>query len=480
MKRGIVYLFLFLSLKPHFLGQEKFRRLPPYPEPVAAWQLPELETAVLSNGLTVAVVPRKNAPFLCLQLLITAGESVSPEGLPGAATLTARLLPRGTYYLSATDIEDKIEAIGGELNILVSFDRTLFSFRFLDGYLDEALSLLSQMILQPSLSSSELDAVRRSVFYDLLEKSADPDFIAQRQLLRWLFQGHPYAKALFNEDALRSIERRHVQDFYARYYRPENAVLVLGGNINLSLATRRVSHYFNIWKKEGSSLPTPPLLAPREEKLIGFVDFPRAKEVTVAMGNVLSSRATTDIFPFLVLNQVLGASPHSRLFMNLRETRQLAYMAFSEVQLHQHGWVFIIQAKFPPTALEAGLKEIERELNRLVEEKIPTAEVEQAKSYLASIFPLDLEPLEAMTRRAAEVLAFRLENDHWNRWSENILTLEANRVSDIAHKYFDLPFSTVVVGDIRLVDNFLQNFDQIRVFDRKGQFLYTISKGTEK
>lgn len=472
---GIIFLCL-TALQ----GQEKFRRLPPYPEPIKEWRLPRLESAILTNGLTVGVISRKNSPFLSLQLMLTAGESSSPENLPGLATMTARLMSRGTTLLSSADIEDKIESIGGKLDILVSFDRTLFSFKFLEQYLDEALSLLNQIILQPSFSSSELDAVRRALFYEIVDWRKDADVLAERQLLRWLFKGHAYERGLFNEDSLRLISRRDIQAFYNRYYRPENAVLVLGGDISLSLASRKISHYFNIWKGESLTQPQLPALSPLTEKNLGFIDLPRSKEVTIAMGNILSSRFAQDIFPLLVINQIFGGSPHSRLFMNLRETRQLTYVAFSKIEVYQSGWLFLIQVKLPPASVSAALKEVDRELSRLTKEKIPAAEIEQAKSFLLESFPLNLEPLEIMTRRAAEVLAFKLVDDHWNRWPENILTLEANRIIEATQKLLSVPMSVVVVGDGRLISNFFEEHDQIKVYDYKGQHLYTMSKGEER
>lgn len=480
MIKKIVWAFIIFLCLSSLQGQEKFRRLPPYPEPIKEWRLPRLEAATLSNGLTVGVISRKNSPFLSLQLMLAVGESSSPENLSGLATITARLMSRGTSLLSSADIEDKIESIGGELNILVSFDRTLFSFKFLEEYLDEALSLLNQIILQPSFSSSELDAVRRALFYEIVDRRKEADVLAERQLLRWLFKGHPYEKGLFNEDSLRLISRRDVQAFYSRYYRPDNAVLVIGGDISLSLASRKISHYFNIWKSESLTQRELPVLSPITEKNLGFIDLPRSNEVTIVMGNILSSRFAHDIFPLLVINQIFGGSPHSRLFMNLRETRQLTYMAFSKIEVYQNGWLFLIQVKLPPASVSAALKEIDRELSRLTKEKIPAAEIEQAKSFLLESFPLDLEPIEVMTRRAAEVLAFKLTEDHWHRWPENILTLEANRIIEVAQKLLSIPMSIVVVGDGRLITNFFEEHDQIKVYDYKGQHLYTMSKGEER
>lgn len=480
MNKKLFWLAIFLLGLIPLAAQEKFRRLPPYPEPIKEWRLPRLETATLTNGLKIGVIFRPNSSFLCLQLILTFGENYSPENLSGMATMTARLMSRGTTLLSASAIEDQIEAIGGQLEIYVSFDRTIFSFRFLQGYLKEALSLLSQIILQPTFNVSELESVRRSLFYELAEKKNQAEMLAERQLLRILLNGHPYEKGLFNEDSLRLISRRDIQNFYNRYYRPENAILVIGGNITLSQASKLVSHYFNVWKGENNPQPSNPILSPLTEKTLGFVDLPRSKEVAIALGNIALRRYLSDIFPLLVLNQVLGGSPHSRLFMNLRETRQLAYTAFSKIELLSEGWLFIIQIKSPPEFLSAVLKEIDQELNRLVKEKIPAAEIEQAKSFLLESFPLEIEPLDVMTRRAAEILALRMEEDYWHRWPENILTLEANRVTELSQKIFSVPLSVVVVGDSRLLSHFFEENEQIKVYDHKGQLLYTLSKGEMK
>ncbi|MCX7973417.1 MAG: insulinase family protein [Candidatus Aminicenantes bacterium] len=476
---GILFLW-FSSIE----AQEKFRRLPPYPEPIKEWRLPRLETVTLTNGLKIAVISRRNSPFISLQLILMIGESFSPESLPGLATVTARLMSRGTTLLSASTIEEKIESIGGQLEILVSCDRTLFSFIFLKEYLNEALSLLSQIILQPAFASNELEAVRRTLFYDLAEKRGQSEVLAERQLLRWLLKGHPYEKSLFNEESIRLISRRDIQDFYNRHYRPENALLVVGGNITLSEASKLISHYFNIWKGEEPRRPAWPTLMPLSERILGFIDLPRSKEVTITMGNVVASRSFNDIFPLLVLNQVFGGSPHSRLFMNLRETRQLAYIAFSKIELLQLGWLFLIQIKSPPESLLAVLKEIDQELNRLIKEKLPAAEIEQAKSFLLESFPLGLEPIEVMTRRAAEILALKMEEEYWNSWPENILTLEAARITEVSQRLLMVPFSIVIVGDSRRLTNFFEEyeqlFNQIKIYDYKGQLLYTLSKGDEK
>jgi zinc protease len=191
------------------------------------------------------------------------------------------------------------------------------------------------MVLQPDFSEREVVALKRNLLYDLRQKQRDPEFVGRRQLLRVLFEGHPYRKFCYSEDVFRGIARKDIQGFYDLYYRPNNAVLVLTGNLNLAVAVRKVSHYLNTWpKKEVERLPLP-FPEVRDEDKFCFVDLPLAKEATLIVGNVIFPLAAPDYFPFAVLNQVLGGTPFSRLFMNLRETKEYAYNAFSRLCFYQ-------------------------------------------------------------------------------------------------------------------------------------------------
>lgn len=107
------FFFLLFSCGTSLVTQERFRKFPPYPEPLADLKLPDVESASLSNGLAISVIHKDNFPVINLRLIIFTGESSSPEELPGTATFTAKMLSRGALNLSSSEIEEKIESIGG-------------------------------------------------------------------------------------------------------------------------------------------------------------------------------------------------------------------------------------------------------------------------------------------------------------------------------------------------------------------------------
>jgi zinc protease len=458
------------------LGQERFRKTPPLPEPLPAVRLPNIESVTLSNGLRVAVAFREGVPLLSLELVILAGENSSPLQLPGAATVAAHMLDRGTAVSSASQIEERIAALGGRLSIAVQPDTTSISFTFLEEYLDDALELLAEMILQPLWTEQEIANVRRTLSFSLRDKENDSDFVARRLLFRLLYRNQAVREALLSSELFRKIRLRDVSDFAGQFYRPNNTLLVLAGNINLRTAVRKVSHFFNTWAPVPLESPPPPPPRPNAEFKLVVVDMRGADDCLIYLGNIGPPASSTDFFPLLVFNQLLGGTPNSRLFLNLRESKAYAYFAFSENAFLARHSIFLVRARVRPEAADASVTEILREFRRVMTERIMPAEIEQAKSYLLGNFPLTIERLERFSARVAELQAFRLGQDYWDRFMENIMLVNAETVQETAQKLPLLSPIVVLAGDLTFLADHLKSFEKVEVYDKKGALQYTLVK----
>ena len=237
-------LILFNSLLD---AQERFRRNPPLPEPLPTLSLPRIESTALTNGLIVSVIRRSNLPIITSRLLIYTGESLSPPETPGLATFTANMLDKGSQNLSSAEIEENIESIGGSFSTETFPEYTVITFSFLDDHLDQALGLLKEMLLFPAFPQREIENVKRTMYYSLLNKDSNPEIVGKRLLYKILFQGHAYQKYNFDKDVIKNLNRNAVLTFFNEWYRPKNAHLVLVGNISLPSATIKVSRYLNTW-----------------------------------------------------------------------------------------------------------------------------------------------------------------------------------------------------------------------------------------
>jgi len=461
-------LLTLLAWKSPLFSQERFRKSPPNPEPFTELKLPKIESTFLSNGLALAVIQRDNLPVISLKIIIFTGESSSPEKLTGIATLTANMLSQGVSNLTSSGIEERIESIGGSFSTSTYPDYSVFTFTFLGEYLDEALSLLSRMFLQPTFLKREIENEKRSMKYNMIKKNSDPEFLAKRQLFRLLFRDHPYKKSTYNEDVIKNLNQKALVTFFKNYYRPNNALIVLTGNLNLSTASRIVSRYFRTWRKRElkHSLFPPP--KPYMKQKVCFIDLPGAKDSTVYLGNIFFPATSQDVLPLIALNQVLGGTPNSHLFMNLRESKGYAYFAFSEVEFFKNCCLFFVKTRVRPEVTYSSIQETFKEIEKVTTKKIPIPEIEQAKSYLIGNFPLQIETFDKLSSQVSAFKILNLGDNYWSKYYENIMLINSEKVFETIRKYPLLTPVIVIVGDSNIILDHIREFEEVELFNHKG------------
>ncbi|MDH4198194.1 MAG: insulinase family protein, partial [Candidatus Aminicenantes bacterium] len=420
------------------------------------------------------------SPLVVIHVVILAGEADSPPGLPSVAALTAGMIGRGTPVLTAADLENAVDTMGATFATAVTPDTTVFTFTCLERDLDQALSLLKTMLLEANFDEREIDAVKRTVFYDRFAKGRDPEFVAERQLFRLLFAGHPYEVTTYTEEAVRSPARRDLEAFYSRYYRPNNAIIVVTGDFSLSAISLKVSRQFNAWLTRDVERPFLPVPVPNSASRVCFVDLPSIQNAYIYVGNIVMPMTSPDYFAWLVLDQVLGGTTSSRLFMNLRESKSYAYYAFSETNFFRTSGIFWARAKVTPEVVYPAVQEILKDLGNLANERLPVFEMEQAKAFLIGNFPLRLETPEELGLRAARILTFNLGAEHWNRYLEAVMLISLERVFETSQRYLLPKPVVVIVGSGDEVVDHLREFETIEVYDSKGAWKQTIQKGVAK
>jgi predicted Zn-dependent peptidase len=208
--------------------------------------------------------------------------------------------------------------------------------------------------------------------------------------------------------------------------------------------------------------------------------MPQAKDVTIFLGNIISPVTSSDYFPFIVLNQLLGGTMGSRLFMNLRETKGYASYAFSGADFFRRCGVFWVRAKVTPEVLHDSVEEILREIGPATVERVSSFEIEQAKSFLIGNFPLKNEPLTSFSLEVARIKTFNLGDDHWNKYYDSIIQVNLERVLATAQRFLQPPPAVVIVGNRDLIAETLREFDTVDIYDISGSLRSTINKGVEK
>lgn len=476
MKRiaaGLCLVAAFAS--PAAFGQmEAFRRNPPPAEPLFELRLPEIQSAVITNGLDLSVIARENSGMASLQLLFFAGEGFSPAAQPGLASAAAQMFIRGTKLLSSSEVEDRLADVGGSFSVRVHPDYALLTFRFLSEFMDPALDLLGQLILQPNRTESEINYVELTQKLAFIENDRDPESVAPRHFVRVIFEGHPYQNASFSRDTIGNWTLREMNAFADAWYRPNNAHLVLGGEVNLNLAVKKISRLLGgLWPAR--DLPPSPLRAVRapDRDRVCLIDVPKARDCMITMGTAFAPPGIADRMALTVLGQALGGTPASRLFMNLRESKNYAYFASCETEFLRAAGLLTVRAKVKPESVVASVREIQRELLASARGPLPSEDIEQAKAYLINHFPLELESFDLLTERAVLNKAYDEGDDLWNQAYRQISLVGADRVFEVAQRVLLRPFVIVVAGDKNVLSSRMSEFDTVEVYDNLGRLQYT-------
>jgi len=464
---------------PDLKAQDRFRRMPPSPRPLINLNLPEIKSHELANGLKVSVIQNPQYSDIHLKLIIYSGESHSPDDLPGLATFTANMLSKGTRSFSSNEFEDMLAAIGGKYSISVYPEHSILTMSFLEEFLNTGLEMLGKLVIEPSFSQRELVNLKTSLYHNLAGKKFDPDYISRRLMMQILFRDHPYQKSLFNEDNIRNFKREHVRQYFQTYYRSNNARLALIGNIDLQTASRLVSRYLNTWKKTNLSYDSPSPPKPVKRLKVCLVDMPSSENTIIYLGNIINPYSPEDYFPYSVFSGVIGSTPNSRIFMNLRETKGYAYYAFSQFNIFQQFGIFFIRAKVRPEVALLSIEEILKELDKIIKIKIPSREIEQAKSYLLGNYPIRMEGKQFFATKVADILSYDLGETHWTNYYENIKQVDSNKVYELVKKSSLLTPVIVLVTNANLnadenpfMDKLTDRFGEVEIYNHKGILQY--------
>ncbi len=253
---------LMLTASPAFrLSAQVDRRKPPALPPPPTLRLPAVQTTMLPNGLTLAVVEMHKVPVVDVQLLVDAGAARDPSNAPGLATFTATMLQQGAGARSALDVADEAAFLGAPLGTTASFDGANASIHVPKRRLEAALDLLADVVLRPAFADSEIARQRELRAAQLVQQRDEPVAVANVAFPAIVYgREHPYGHPLNGTDsAVARLTREGVAEFYRTYYRPNGARLLIVGDVTLAEARRLVAARFGGWERgDVPAFPSPP------------------------------------------------------------------------------------------------------------------------------------------------------------------------------------------------------------------------------
>ncbi|MCU1383911.1 MAG: peptidase domain protein [Acidobacteria bacterium] len=431
------------------------RSHPPQPGPPPPLHLPSIQKQTLSNGLPVWIVELHEVPVAQVNLVVFSGTANDPPGKYGAASLTAALLEEGAGSRSALEIADAVDYLGADLGAATTSDLSAVRLHVPVARLADALPIMADVALRPTFPKDELERQRQQRLTSMLQGRDDPPTIASVAFSRVLYgKGHRYGTPqMGTAETIKTFTSEDLRAFYTATFRPENAVLLAVGDVTADKVMPLFEKSFGAWKGT-AAVPAEKLPATGEPpaRTIYLIDKPGAAQTQIRIGRVGVPRSTTDYFPIQVLNTILGGSFSSRLNNNLREVHGYTYGAGSSFDMRAEAGPFSASAGVQTDKTSEALKEFFNELNAILK-PVPAAELARAKNYVALRFPSAFETTADISRRLEEALVYKLPDDYFAKYVQNIQAVSAGDVQRVAQKYIKPDhLAVVVVGDQKVIE----------------------------
>jgi len=454
----------------------EWRKDAPKAGPASALHLPVPEKFKLANGLTVLYSERPGLPLVAADLVLHAGSGVNPVDRPGLASMTARMLQQGTATRSALQIADRAADLGATLNSGVGTDTTGISTRSLSRNFPDALELLADVALHPTFPQSEIERVRSERLTAIVQEKDDPFSLAMRVLDAALYgsrhtYGYPDSGTT---ESTKAISRDDLEKFWKQNYFPDDAALVVTGNIKLATLKPLLERQFGGWKP---GKPAPAAMGSPEttdSKLI-LVDRPGAPQTTLVCFSMGLARSTPDYAQVEVMNTDLGGLFSSRINMNLREAHGYTYGAGSFYSYHRSPGPFIVFSDVRTDVTAPATSEVFNELKRMRDTQMTPAELLLSKDSIARSLPGRFERGTDAAATFAELFTYDMPLNYFSTLPERINAVTTEQAQSMAKKYI-LPEKMIVlaVGDRAKIEEDMKklNFGKVEIRDTDGKVVH--------
>jgi len=450
---------------------ERLNRAPVNKE-ILRVQLPRPTVVKLKNGLTLVLLEDHKLPTVSFAMRIRPGQLADPNDLPGLASFTATMLREGTARRTSAQIAGEVDSLGASLAANSGFGVSYTSVTA-SGLIDNApqiLDLMSDIVLHPAFPAAELAQYKQRTEANLEQNLSDPAFLGRQALRRVLYGDPPLSVASPTKESIEKVTAADLKNFHDQHYRPGNTLLGAAGDFKTGEMRALIEKYFGDWTGAAEQpMALPKMPAPPSAK-ITLVDRPASVQTYIVGGVRAIRRTDPDYYTLVVMNQVLGGGPQSRLFLDLREEHGYTYGSYSAInaELYPGDWRALDPVRTPVT--DGSMTQFVYEFKRINNDPVPQAELDDARRALVAGFALSLEQPSQMLEDWLTTQYFGLPADYWDNYPDHIAAVDAAAVQAAAKKYVDLDrMQWICVGDRKQIQDVLAKYGSVTVVDAEGK-----------
>jgi zinc protease len=444
------------------------RSKPPVPGPAPSLRVPPIQKRTLSNGLPVWIVEMHEVPVVDVTLIVKSGAAADPAGKYGLANFTASMLDEGAGTRNSLDLADAIDFLGASLSTGSSWDSSSVQLHTPVAKLDAALPLWADVVLRPTFPQNELDRVRKERLTTILQTRDSAPALASTAFARLVYgPRHRFGTpAMGNEVSNTEMQVSELKDFYTSHYQPQNAYLLVVGDITPAGVLPKLEQALGSWKNAGPiAKPALPAATQHGARQLYLVDKPGAAQSAIRLGWIGVARSSPDYFVLDVMNTILGGSFTSRLNQNLREEHGYTYGASSVFDMRGAPGPFFATANVQTDKTVESLREFFKELDGM-HQPVPADELRRARNLEALSFPGAFETTGGMAGNLSELAVYGLPESFFSEYVPKIQAITAADVERAAKQYLQTnKFAVVVVGDLSKIEKPIRdaNFGPVKV-----------------
>ncbi|MCW3161478.1 M16 family metallopeptidase [Chryseobacterium oryctis] len=424
MKKQLTYIAAAFFFTGMISAQKIDLNAMPKPGPTPAINIAKPKTFQLSNGLTVMVVENNKLPRVSANLSMDRPPYYEGN-ITGVSQIMADQLENGTTTISKDEFNKKIDYLGANLN----FSSGGAFANSLSKYFPEVLSLMADAIVNPKFSAEEIQNSKERAIEGLKTEEKSASAIADK-VSRALMYGKNTSRGEFETvESINKIQLSDVQNVYKKYYAPDNAYLVIVGDVKFEQVKPLIEKAFSGWKK--ANTPVTPLepVSNVAKTEINVVDVPTAVQSVISLSNLTTLKMKDpNYFPATIANYILGGGSEARLFMNLREKNGFTYGAYSSMVASKYSPEFSAEASVRNEVTDKAVKEFMNELNAI--STVKPEELENAKAKLKGSFIMSLEKPETIARFALNQKVQDLPSDFYTNYLKSIDKVTISDVSN--------------------------------------------------
>jgi len=438
---------------------------------------PAFQTATLKNGMKIVLAQRKGVPTISMDLMFDAGYAADQFATPGTATLAMNLLDEGVQNMSSLQISDKLQTLGTSIYTFSDLDASYVQMNTLKPSFDESLNIFSQVVLSPTFPQSEFERLKKEQVNDIQRERTEPFAMALRVFPKFLYgDGHAYSQPLTGsgyEENISKLTRDDIVRFYETWIKPNNATLVVAGDLEMKDLVQKIEKYFEKWKTGTIPKKNLATVSGAKANKLYLMDRPESEQSVIIAGYVVDPYGKLPEVQREALMNIFGGDFTSRINMNLREDKHWAYGAGTAVINAKGQRPLLVFAPVQTDKSKESIQEVMKEFKSIITDKpVTPEEFDRNKNNVIMQMPGQWETNASVRNSLTTMVKYGLPEDYFKNYDKTVRGMTLEDVRKLSKQLLDpAKLNWFIVGDKEKILSSLKEipFDEIIFIDADGK-----------